>query len=67
MIMLHNPSIIGGSWLQDETKLVALSGFDSMTVAVKIKDTSIIDMKQKISRLQDIQDAITTRMPFQSV
>ncbi len=38
-----------------------------MTVAVKIKDTSIIDMKQKISRLQDIQDATTTRMPFQNV
>jgi hypothetical protein len=67
MIMLHNPCVIGGSWLQNEIKLVALSGFDSMTVAVKIKDTSIIDTKQKIPRLQDIQDAIITRTPLQNI
>jgi hypothetical protein len=36
MIRLHNLGTIGGSWLQDEMKLVALLGFDSNPAAVKI-------------------------------
>jgi hypothetical protein len=65
LLLLHNPSVLGGSWLQADTKLVALSGFDSKTVAVKIKESSIIDTKQKIPKWQDIQGAIEQGTSFQ--
>jgi hypothetical protein len=67
MIMLHNPGTIGGTWLQDETKLVALLGFDSNPVAVKIKDSSIKDIKQKVPKLEDIQDAIMENISFKNI
>ncbi len=58
LLLLHNPTVLEGSWLQTDTKLVTLSGFDSKTMAGKIKESSIIDTKQKILKWQDIQDAI---------
>jgi hypothetical protein len=67
LIMLHNPSIIGGSWLQADTKLVALSGFDSKTIAVKIKESSIIDTKYKVPKWQDIQATIESRTSLKDI
>jgi hypothetical protein len=65
--MLHNPGVIGGSWLQDKTKLVALLVFDPNRVVVKIKESSIKDTKQKVPKLEDIQDAIKAKTSFQNV
>jgi hypothetical protein len=41
-----------------DTKLVALSGFDSKPIAVKIKESSVIDTKHKVPKWQDIQHTI---------
>ena len=66
MIMLHNLGVIGGSWIQDDTKLV-LSGFDSQTTVVKIKTSSIIDTKQKVLKLEDILDSLDKKTPFHNI
>jgi hypothetical protein len=67
MIRLHNLGTIGGSWLQDETKLVALLGSDSNPVAVKIKDSSIKDIKPKVPKVEEIQDAIMENISFKNI
>jgi len=67
MIMLHNLGVIGGSWIQDNTKLVALSGFDLHMTAVKIKTSSIIDTKQKVLKLEDILDSLDKKTPFHNI
>ncbi len=46
---------------------MALSGVDSKTVAVKIKESSIIDTKQKVPKWQDIQDALDSGTPLQHI
>lgn len=67
LLLLHHLNVLGGSWLQSETKLVALSGVDSKTVAVKIKESSIVDTKQKVPKWQDIQDALDSGTPLQHI
>ena len=58
IMILHNPAIIGGSWLQSEKKTVALSGFDSRATAIHLKERSILDIRQKVPKWIDIQEPI---------
>jgi hypothetical protein len=67
LLMLHNPTVIGGTWYQSEKKLVALSGFDSKATALRIKEKSIIDIKQKVPLWKDILDALANSKPLQDI
>jgi len=67
IMILHNPAIIGGSWLQSEKKTVALSGFDSRATAIHLKERSILDIRQKVPQWIDIQEAIENSTPLQEL
>jgi hypothetical protein len=51
ILLLHHPALIGGSWLQTEKKLVALSGFNHKATALCVKEKSIVDVKHKVPLL----------------
>jgi hypothetical protein len=55
ILLLHNPAIVGGSWIQSKKKLVALSGFDHKAVALCLTAQSIVDVKHKVPLWKDIQ------------
>jgi hypothetical protein len=61
--MFHNPAIIGGSWFQSEQKLVAILGFHEKAVAIKIKESSIIGIKQKVPTIDEILKTVKTKSP----
>jgi hypothetical protein len=45
--LFHNIGTMGGSWVQQETKLFALTGFSSSSTAIQINPKSIKETKQK--------------------
>lgn len=65
IMLLHNPTIVGGSWLQSEKKLVALTGFDHKPVALHLTVHLIVDMKQKVPLWKDIQATLENGSPLQ--
>jgi len=64
---IHNPGTIGGSWLQTETKLLAMLGISEKAIAVKIKEASIINTKQKVPSQGDLIQAICSKKPLKEV
>ncbi len=67
ILLLHHPAIIGGSWLQSEKKLVALSGFDAQATAIRLKESSIIDVKYKVPHWTEIHEALQNDIPLQDL
>ncbi len=67
MLLLHHPTVIGGTWVQAEKKLVALSGFGSTATALRLKEKSIVDVKQKVPLWQEIHDALLNDTPLQDL
>jgi hypothetical protein len=67
ILLLHHPAILGGSWLQSKKKLVALSGFEAQATAIHLKESSIIDVKQKVPLWHEIQEALQNDMPLQEL
>jgi len=67
LLLIHNPTVIGGSWYQADKKLVALSGFDTSPTAIRLKETSLVDVKQKVPLWKDIQSALENGTPLHDV
>jgi hypothetical protein len=56
--LLHHSTILGGSWLNDDVKLVALTGLDKRAVPVKIIPYSVRDIKTGSLKMDDIASAL---------
>jgi hypothetical protein len=65
--LLHNPVVIGGSWFNSDQKLVALLGLQGKATAVKVKESSIIIVKQRVPNLEEILDAILAKKKLKDI
>jgi len=65
--LIHTPGLIGGNWLQAETKFVALLGFSEQTIAVKIQEASMGNTKQKVPSLGDIIQTVVSKKPLREI
>ncbi len=64
--MFHNPGVIGGSWFNSDRKLVALLGLQRAT-AIKIKESSISAIKQRVPKLEEVLDWIQSKKPLKDM
>jgi len=65
--LFHNPGVIGGNWIQEETKLVALLGFTDKAITVKIQEASMGNIKLKVPSLGDIIQAVVSKKPLKDI
>jgi hypothetical protein len=65
--LLHHPTILGGSWLNEELKMTALIGMGQKATPVKVVPKSLKDIKTKAPKPQDIISAIQNRNPLREV
>jgi len=58
LVLLHSPTLLGGSWLDKELKTVTLTGFGKRAIPIHVIPKSIKDVKTKAPKIADISHAI---------
>ncbi len=62
--LFHNVGTLGGSWIQHETKLFALSGFGSTSTAIQISEKAIKEVKCRAPKLSSLLDHFRDSRPI---
>lgn len=65
--LLHHPTVLGGSGVHEDTKLIALSGLGKKATAVRIIPKSIKDVKAKAPLLSSVMSAFDNGTPLDQV
>jgi hypothetical protein len=65
--LFHHPSIIGGSWTNPETKLVAVLGFDDDAKPIQLVSKSIKDFKLKSHSADDFAESMAAPELFKNL
>jgi len=67
LILFHNPTLLGGSWLDEELKTVALHGLGEKATAIRIIPKSVKDVRARAPKLTDISHTINNGQDLSSV
>lgn len=65
--LFHHPNILGGSWLNEELKLVALDGMGPKATPIHIVAKSLKDVKAKVPKIINLSQALDNGLPIDEI
>ncbi len=65
--LFHHPTILGGSWMDEEIKLVALCGLNNKATPIQVVPKSLKEIKVKAPKSQDIISALSQARSFETI
>jgi hypothetical protein len=65
--LFHHPSVIGGSWTNPETKIVAVLGFDNDAKPIQLVPKLIKDFKLKSHSAEEFVDCLSDQDLFKDL
>jgi hypothetical protein len=65
--LFHNPTILGGTWMNEELKLVALIGLSNKATPIQVVPKSLKEVKVKAPKPQDIITTISEGHVFETI